>query len=687
MKKFTIGLFTASSVLISSQAFAQLLPCYTDQMVAKSLQDNTHLYQEIQALEEFTQSYTEQSGESMPPVYTIPVVFHIIHDYGAENISDAQILDAMSILNIDFRKLNADTASIVPAFQSLCSDAEIEFKLAKTDPWGNCTTGITRTASQETYIGDDGSKLGPWPRNKYLNIWVVKNIGSGAAAYAYLPGTAPSSGVDGIICRYDYVGSIGTSSVSKSRTLTHEIGHFLNLRHVWGNTNQPGVACGDDLVNDTPETMGWTSCNLTNNDVCNVGIEENVQNYMDYSYCSKMFTSGQVTRMRAALNSSTASRNNLWTSGNLTATGVNLSPAPLCAPVADFDASVTTFCVGTSVTFTDMSWAGQTASWSWSFPGGTPSSSTAQNPTVTYSTPGVYTVSLTSTNTTGSNTKTKTNYITVFSTTAMYSSWQFYDGFDIGGTIPNADWTVYNPDNNNTWIRATNGVYFSPGYCIMITNVSSMNGQIDEVMGPTFNLSQINSPYLHYRVAFAQKNSANADRLRVFVSTNCGQTWILKGAKVGSQLATVNPQTATFVPTSVPQWRKDSISLSAQATSTNVRIKFEFQSDAGNNIYLDDINVSGPLGGTEIEQDQYSLLAYPNPSSDASTISFSLPENKNLQLGVYDMLGRNVLEVFTGELDAGTYEFSINSSNLEPGIYFIRLVVDGNITTRKIIVN
>ncbi|HTF05347.1 MAG TPA: hypothetical protein VK826_15060, partial [Bacteroidia bacterium] len=204
------------------------IPCGTDEAVARSLEANPALkaeYEENQRIAEeqdrvaFMQGYPRTSNNQRngnpnsvqsPPQYIIPVVFHIIHDYGAENISDAQVLDEMRILNEDFRKLNADTSLIVPTFQGIADDAEIEFRLAALDPSGNCTNGIDRRASTETYIGDDGSKLNYWPRANYLNVWVVKTISSGAAGYAYLPGSAPSAQTDGIIILSTYIGAIGT---------------------------------------------------------------------------------------------------------------------------------------------------------------------------------------------------------------------------------------------------------------------------------------------------------------------------------------------------------------------------------------------------------------------------------------------------------------------------------------------
>ena len=125
-------------------------------------------------------------------------------------------------------------------------------------------------------------------------------MAAGLAGYAYKPGVVDGFlyPLDGIIILSNYIGSIGTSSYTTSRALTHEIGHYLSLSHLWGDTNSPGAACGDDGILDTPETMGWTTCQLTNNDVCVPGTPENVQNYMEYAYCQRMFTFGQRDAMQ-----------------------------------------------------------------------------------------------------------------------------------------------------------------------------------------------------------------------------------------------------------------------------------------------------------------------------------------------------------------------------------------------------
>ena len=273
-------------------------------------------------LEAETEQFMDANRDEL---IVIPVVFHVIHYNGPENISEAQIMSGLEVMNADFRKLNSDIDDVIDDFTDVAADIEIEFRLAQIDPSGNCHTGINRIVSPLTYIGDgDVKDLIQWPRNSYLNIWVVENA-NGAAGYSLYPSSVngnQGAGNDGIVVAHDYTGNMGTSNVYRSRTLTHEVGHWINLRHTWGNSNSPGDPenCDmDDNVDDTPTTSGWTSCNV-NGETC--GSLDNVQNYMEYSYCGRMFTDGQRLRMRAAMNSSTAQRNQLWTPANLEETGV-----------------------------------------------------------------------------------------------------------------------------------------------------------------------------------------------------------------------------------------------------------------------------------------------------------------------------------------------------------------------------
>ncbi|MGB3946939.1 MAG: M43 family zinc metalloprotease [Bacteroidia bacterium] len=684
-----ISLFAAlTSNIVAQEAY---LRCASTEAMNKIFDAHPEIKAEhLKRVEEWTanehNSIIPKSNQQQV-VYTIPVVFHIIHQGGAENISDAQVMDAVDVLNQDFRKLNATAANTVSQFQSIAADCEIEFKLAQKDPVGACTNGIDRIASSLTNNADDDSKLNPWPVNKYLNIWVVKTIGSsGVAGYAYFPGTAFPATTDGILILSNYIGSIGTSTPTRSHALTHEVGHYLSLYHTWGGTNDPGVDCGgSDLVNDTPPTEGWTSCNL-NGATCGNTID-NVQNFMDYSYCYTMFTAGQKQRMHDALNSPVGNRNNLWTVTNLANTGVSL-PDVLCK--ADFESNNAdnTICEGGMIAFNDLSWNGSPTGWSWSFPGGIPSTSSDSAPIILYNTPGTYNVSLTVTRGSESATTTKSNYVIVNSSTATYTNAIYSEGFE-GTSIPNTDWKVQNRDpGGNTWSQ-TSGTAATGSKCVKITNSASYDGYIDELISPSINMTNIagNSPTLTFKVAHAQKNSSSADKLQIYVSTNCGVSWSLRKTISGASLSTAGVQSSSFTP-NASQWATQSVNLNGYASQTNLYFKFKFTSNGGNHIYLDDINISGTTDIENMLASTSNFAIYPNPIENNSLLSFTIINKSKVEIQIYDVVGKLVNTIVNENLREGDYEYNINKQmNLKAGIYFVTLLVDNQKLTKKVIIN
>jgi PKD repeat protein len=294
-------------------------------------QANPLLKQQIekarQSLEKHTTEFTTLRARqrTTQQVLTIPIVFHVVHDGGVENISDAQIIEAVKQLNEDFSATNPGVGNVINEFKSLVANVGLKFVLAQKDPNGNPTTGITRTRSSFTYNGGNiGLKeLIRWPRNMYLNVWVVRSSdGGNGSGFAFYPsGTVGANAIyDGVVCSHWAIGRTGTAAATHYKLLTHEVGHWANLKHVWGDQTNNGDAnaCNDDDgVSDTPNTIGSTGCTL---DATSCGSLDNNQNYMDYGTCSEMFTEGQKTRMLAAMNSSVGERNNLWTAANLAAT-------------------------------------------------------------------------------------------------------------------------------------------------------------------------------------------------------------------------------------------------------------------------------------------------------------------------------------------------------------------------------
>src|SRR6218665_932552 len=259
-KLMTLGLFLFAG---SVSSFAQTTEsCGTTEFTQKLRAQYPQLEQEF---DNYNQAMAQKksAGARSTTTYVVPVVFHILHVNGAENISDDKIFDQMTRLNTDYRKLNSDTASIVSRFDTLAADVNIEFRLAQLDPNGNCTNGIERIYTHKTMQADDYSKLNQWPRDKYLNIWVVHDIAGSTSSATILGFAHFPSDVGGVLFPLDGIIAVYSTVNGTSRTLTHEIGHWLNLQHTWGSTNDPNVACGDDLVDDTPPTKGhFSTCPL-----------------------------------------------------------------------------------------------------------------------------------------------------------------------------------------------------------------------------------------------------------------------------------------------------------------------------------------------------------------------------------------------------------------------------------------
>ena len=471
------------------------------------------------------------------------------------------------------------------------ADIEIEFQLATKAPNGQCFSGITRTQSPLTNSGANGQNQvsaiiagndvfnGSWPGNKYLNIMVV-NDADGAAGYTTNPNNWSGTSMNnGIWVLHDYVGSIGTSDTYSSRTLTHEVGHWLNLDHLWGNNNNPGNASScsqDDAVDDTTRCIGVTSCNLNSNTCSNDAADgywtsdviDNVENYMEYSYCNKMFTNGQKNRMRAALLSSVGGRNNIWTSSNQIATGLNSTPS-LCAVGIRVERDIV--CGGDDVQFFDESY-NNIVSWDWSFPNGTPSSSTNQNPMVSYSGSGDFDVTLEVTDALG-NTMTQTfpNFISVIGNPGYPPP--IYEGFENIASLPSNDWTIYNPEGPGFDVVATGSA--SGAKSVKLDNSQGQTGSVDELISNTIDLSNSAAASISFKYAFAKRNSGNSDYLQIFASKDCGESWFMRKNISTSILGTMANTNSNFT-TSGSDWKTIVISPSSFSNYLVSDFRFKF---------------------------------------------------------------------------------------------------------------
>ena len=292
--------------LLFGSLLAQQRECSTMQNLEYRKQLDPGLENRMQEIEQYTQTKVSQMTQNRidGDIITIPVVVHVIYSNSNENISDAQILSQIQVLNDDFRRMNSDADNT----WSQAADTQIQFCMATVDPNGNTTNGITRKSSTRTSWGtNDAMKsssqggVDPWNTSEYLNMWVC-NIGGGILGYAQFPGG--SAATDGVVMSPQYFGSSAGGSgfylsapFDLGRTTTHEVGHFLNLRHIWGDGN----CSADDFVSDTPTSDAANYGCATGHVSC--GTTDMVQNYMDYSddSCMNLFTQGQKDRMRAIL--------------------------------------------------------------------------------------------------------------------------------------------------------------------------------------------------------------------------------------------------------------------------------------------------------------------------------------------------------------------------------------------------
>jgi hypothetical protein len=283
--------------------------CATMQVFDRLLETVPDLREKVVAIERrlLRSIETGQAMRMQRRLITIPTVVHVVYKSASQNISDAQIKSQISVLNKDFRAKNADKTKVPSVWKGMVADANIQFALAKKDPSGKATSGITRTTTTHDSFGDnDGVKrtssggISPWPSDRYLNLWVC-NL-KPWLGYAQFPGLPKKT--DGVVITYKAFGTTGTATppYNLGRTTTHEVGHWLNLRHIWADT----IDCsGWDMVEDTPNCAGPNygkprfpkiSCgNAPNGDM--------FMNYMDYTddAAMYMFTPGQVVRMNATL--------------------------------------------------------------------------------------------------------------------------------------------------------------------------------------------------------------------------------------------------------------------------------------------------------------------------------------------------------------------------------------------------
>ncbi|NBP06551.1 MAG: PKD domain-containing protein [Bacteroidetes bacterium] len=692
-----MALLSVANVKISAQ-FHHEHSCGTELLYQQMLKDDPSLAAKREAYSQEARAAAKNPTRRAAK-YTIPVVFHVIHTNGSENISREQILDQMRILNLDFNFLNANKSKIRSQFTAVAADCQIEFKLANIDPNGKCTDGINRVYSPFGVEVDQANakvkSLVRWDYTKYLNIWVVTSIGSSGSGitlgYAVFP-FATTALVDGIVVRHDRVGTIGTAVSSDSgRTLTHEIGHWLGLFH----TFQGGCNSQDNCDDTPPVASTFTNANCpANGNSCstdNPNLPDQWENYMDYSdgNCMAMFTLQQKAIMHSYLNKAPRSSN--VSAANLLATGI--TPNTATPPTAAFSSSNRIVCAGEPVTYYDMSCKATVTARSWTLTGSSSPSSSSESPVVVYQTPGKYAVSLTVQNAKGSNTSTVTDYIEVVGQDAA----QYPNAEEKFESDPVSRGYLHLSPSGSRWTLAETVAYTgSKSYQANISS-STTAGTVFSFRTPSYDLSKLGKLGLPARLSFyaayalPTADVAASEILRVYVSTDCGNSYRQILERSGTGLAySGGTSKPAFVPANSSQWKLINIPSFSQLgrldTAKNAIFRIDIVSNAGNSVWIDDINVSQWFSGTHVmETDEVKAAIYPNPARGNATLELNLTSGLPVTIDILDVQGRVIQTISKNFMPVGKSMITLGNPAVDNGtIYLVRIQTRNGFITKPI---
>lgn len=557
---------------------------------------------------------TPLSTQRIQASYSIPVVIHVIHNGEAVgtgiNISDAQIASQIKVLNNDFNRLNADQSNTPTIFQSVASSFDVQFVLAKQDPNGLATNGIVRVKGSKSIwsaINDNYALKSQsyWPAEQYLNIWVTSLsdfLGYTQFPVSSLAGLENSSNerlTDGIAVNYREFGSDDDGAFNlaprynKGRTLTHEMGHFFGLRHIWGDIS----ACnGTDYVTDTP-TQSTSTAGCPVHPQADCSAVKMFQNYLDYTddQCMNLFTQGQVARMTTVIQNSPR-RKELPTSIGL------LNPVAVANDlgIKSIAASGPTACSGNLVPSVLVRNYGnnsitnaqlqlminnvtvETKNIILSLAPDQEQTINFNTVSLSASTSSKFDFKITFTNSIVDG-NSANNLKTITTITPSLSILPITESF---ATLP-TNWTINNPDGLTTWKLSPS---ISPGIFMDLYNYTEI-GAIDQLVTPQLDVSAAPTATIIFERAYAQYSGVTGEGLRLLASSACrfDNSPTILFNKSDAALATATARTSPFVPAS-SDWVTEVISLN-QFIGQPLQLAFESTNADGNNLYLRNVRI------------------------------------------------------------------------------------------------
>ncbi|HEU4472245.1 MAG TPA: choice-of-anchor J domain-containing protein [Flavisolibacter sp.] len=622
MKNFTFLAFTVFS-LLAIPAFAQR-NCATDDIMRELFRTDPQVRLRYETAKRAMDAKVSQylANPNAPSlrttaIITIPVVVHIATD-NPNLVTDAVVQRQIDTLNWYYGNApTGDSLRVSEPFRTSYGRSQIRFCLAKRTPTDQPSTGINRitTSSQFTAGGSHPSTVAPaWNTQKYLNIWVIRFTGT-TLGYAYYPNTWPAGDQRiGLVVGYQYFGSDAAyldGTYNGGKTAVHEIGHYFDLPHTWGNGNDNVSCAADDGFSDTPPTNGPTfgcpgaavtnSCSPTAPGIM-------FQNHMDYAddACMLLFSAQQVVRMETALNTS-SDRNTLITSNGCVAVNSTADDAGVSAIITPANGSfvcnaaitpqVTIRNNGTSpltsVTINTSLNGGPAVAFAWT-------GNLAPNATANVSLAGItataganilqVSTSLPNGNTDGnpSNDAATSNF--TFTAAGVVP---IQEGFE-AAAFPPANWALVNPDGDFTWQRATVGRASTASMWInnFDADVAGVN-KIDRFVSRPISTTGVTTLNISFDLAHKFFNNPSfLDTLTVLVSNNCGASYETVYKKWGATLATAGALATAYTNPVAADWRTETIAVNgAILTGGPVIVVFQNTSKWGNNIFIDNINI------------------------------------------------------------------------------------------------
>lgn len=685
--------------------------CGTDVMQQHYIDQNPALELQLQQLRtDLLQNMAPQANKGAVQI-TIPVVVHVIHEGEAvgvgTNLSNAQVLSQIEVLNEDYQKLNADTSNTPSAYKPFAANLEIEFKLAVRDPDGNLTSGITRTqGSQNGYtMSQFDASVKPntvWDRDQYLNIWTVRLTGasSGTLGYAIKPGN--SADIDGVTIGFRFFGRTGNlqSPFDQGRTCTHEVGHWLGLDHLWGVGDPAVTNCiADDGIADTPEQgkANYGCPNFPRISCSNGPNGDMFMNYMDYvnDNCMSMFTEGQKTLMYAVLNgpragikSSTAATLYQYDVSIVEVlqpsdTVCNVEVLPLIAVRNEGTETITQLFLNYNLDNTSLNqvvWTGSMEPGEvLNIPMNTLNLTTGDhNLDIYLSSPNGQLDENTGNDQVNIDFYVNNNFAAGFPL-------PYVQNFDGSPTFPPNGWSTNNVDGDTAKWAANYSVssFGGNGSCVWV-NLFDLNttATVDELVMLAMETDPNFHPAMSFDVAYAKTDVGSSDQLNVYYSLNCGIDWVLAWSKSGDALSTTTDRVGAFVP-AADDWSTEYVITPWVAGQSSITYKFEVIAGGGNNLYLDNININAWNVGVEELETEIDLSLYPNPADNSFNLSSTDTDVRWNSLELYDLSGAKVLsrQLYNSQLNE-----TVDVSALSSGLYIVRLNSDKGSVHRKLMV-